>query len=187
MTIIDDVLADATDRMNKSLESTRQEFTSLRTGRANPALLDRVIVSYYGAMTPLKQLAQIGAPEPRLLTVTPFDKGVFKDIERAITEAELGLNPMNDGIMIRLPIPELTEDRRKDMVRLARKMAEEGRIAVRNIRRDVISDAKKAQDSGDVTEDELRRSETDIQKITDTHIARIDDALKGKEAEVMEV
>jgi ribosome recycling factor len=178
-----DVIAAARERMQKSVDSTRHDFTSLRTGRANPALLDRVVVNYYGAATPLKQLASIGAPEPRLLTVTPFDKGAMKDIEKGISDADLGFNPANDGVMIRLPVPELTEDRRKDMVKLARKMAEDGRIAIRNIRRDAINDIK----NGDETEDEVRRAEADIQKVTDEYIAAIDNALKGKEAEIMEV
>jgi ribosome recycling factor len=178
-----DTIADARERMQKSVDSTRQDFTSLRTGRANPALLDRVVVNYYGAPTPLKQLASIGAPEPRLLTVTPFDKGAMKEIEKAISDADLGFNPANDGVLIRLPVPELTEDRRKEMVKLARKMAEDGRIAIRNIRRDAISDIK----AGDETEDEVRRAEGDVQKVTDEFIAAIDSALKGKEAEIMEV
>jgi ribosome recycling factor len=178
-----DIIADARERMGKSVDSTRHDFTSLRTGRANPALLDRVVVNYYGAPTPLKQLASIGAPEPRLLTVTPFDKGAMKEIEKAISDADLGFNPANDGQLIRLPVPELTEDRRKDMVKLARKMAEDGRIAIRNIRRDAIQEIK----AGDETEDEVRRAETDVQKITDEFIAVIDTALKGKEAEIMEV
>jgi ribosome recycling factor len=178
-----DTIADARERMQKSVESTRHDFTSLRTGRANPALLDRVMVNYYGSPTPLKQLAQIGAPEPRLLTVTPFDKSAMKDIEKGIADADLGFNPANDGVMIRLPVPELTEDRRKDMVRLARKMAEDGKIAVRNVRRDAISALK----AGDETEDEVRRAEGDIQKVTDEFVAMIDAALKGKEAEIMEV
>ncbi len=181
---VTDIITSTRDRMQKSVDSTRHEFTSLRTGRANPALLDRVVVNYYGAPTPLKQLAQIGAPEPRLLTVTPFDKGAMKDIEKAISDAELGFNPANDGVLIRLPVPELTEDRRKDMVKLARKMAEDGRIAVRNIRRDAIADVK--NDSSN-TEDDVRRAETDVQKVTDEHIKMIDDALKSKEAEIMEV
>ena len=178
-----ETLASARERMHKSVDSTRHDFTSLRTGRANPALLDRVVVNYYGSPTPLKQLAQIGAPEPRLLTVTPFDKSAMKDIEKGIADADLGFNPANDGVLIRLPVPELTEDRRKDMVKLARKMAEDGRIAIRNIRRDAISDLK----AGGETEDEVRRAEGDVQKVTDEFIALIDAALKGKEAEVMEV
>ena len=178
-----ETIGDARERMQKSVDSTRHDFTSLRTGRANPALLDRVMVNYYGAMTPLKQLASIGAPEPRLLTVTPFDKNAMKDIEKGIADADLGFNPANDGVLIRLPVPELTEDRRKDMVKLARKMAEDGRIAIRNIRRDAISEIK----NGDETEDDVRRAETDIQKVTDEFIASVDSALKGKEAEIMEV
>ena len=179
----EDILKDARERMSKSVESTRHDFTSLRTGRANPALLDRVMVNYYGSPTPLKQLAQIGAPEPRLLTVTPFDKSAMKDIEKGIADADLGFNPANDGVLIRLPVPELTQDRRKDMVKLARKMAEDGRIAVRNIRRDAITELK----NGDETEDEVRRAEGDVQKVTDEFVAAIDAALKGKEAEIMEV
>ncbi len=178
-----DIIAGARERMQKSVDSTRHDFTSLRTGRANPALLDRVVVNYYGAPTPLKQLASIGAPEPRLLTVTPFDKSAMKDIEKGIADADLGFNPANDGVLIRLPVPELTEDRRKDMVKLARKMAEDGRIAIRNIRRDAITEIK----NGDETEDEVRRAETEVQKVTDEFIASIDNALKGKEAEIMEV
>lgn len=178
-----DTIQDARERMQKSVDSTRSDFTTLRTGRANPALLDRVVVSYYGSPTPLRQVASIGAPEPRMLTVTPFDKSVMKDIEKAISDAELGFNPANDGQMIRLPVPELTEDRRKDMVKLARKMAEDGRIAIRNIRRDAISDIKNIGE----TEDEVRRAEGEVQKVTDEFIASIDSALKGKEAEIMEV
>ncbi len=178
-----DIIADARERMQKSVDSTRSDFTTIRTGRANPALLDRVVVNYYGAPTPLKQLASIGAPEPRMLTVTPFDKGAMKEIEKAISDAELGFNPANDGQLIRLPVPELTEERRKEMVKLARKMAEDGRIAVRNIRRDAISDIK----GGDETEDEIHRAEGDVQKVTDEFIAAIDNALKSKEAEIMEV
>lgn len=183
----EDVTTTARERMEKSVASTRTEFTTLRTGRANPAILDRVVVLYYGTPTPLKQLANIGAPEPRLLTVTPYDKSAMKDIERAIAEAELGFNPANDGQMIRLPVPELTEDRRKDMVKLARKMAEEGRIAVRNIRRDAIHELKKQMEAGDATEDDVRSGETAVQKVTDEHVALIDEALKSKEAEIMEV
>ena len=181
--MVEDLIAEARTRMSKSVDSVRHEFQSLRTGRANPALLDRVHVDYYGSITPLKQLAQIGAPEPRLLTVTPFDKTAMKDIEKGIADADLGFNPANDGVLIRLPVPELTEDRRKDMVKLARKMAEDGRIAIRNIRRDAISELK----AGDETEDEVRRAEADVQKVTDEFIAAIDSALKGKEAEIMEV
>ena len=185
--MVSELIEEAKTRMGKSVEATRHEFGSLRTGRANPSLLDRVQVSYYGAVTPLKQLAQIGAPEPRLLTVTPFDKSAIKDIERGIVEADLGLNPANDGSLIRLPIPELTEDRRKDMVRIARNMAEDGRIAIRNVRRDVMSSFKDLRKDGDISEDDERRAEGDLQKVTDSFVAEIDAALKTKEAEIMEV
>jgi ribosome recycling factor len=185
--VVTDLLAEAKDRMTKSAESTRTEFGTLRTGRANPQLLDRITVSYYGTMTPLKQLAQVGVPEPRLLTVTPFDKSSLKEIERSIAESDLGLNPGNDGNMIRLPIPELTQDRRKEMVRIARNLAEDGRIAVRNVRRDVIGKFKDLRKDGDLSEDDERRAEADLQKVTDAAVAQIDAALKGKEAEIMEV
>lgn len=184
--MIEDVLSQAKDRMSKSVDATRNEFLSLRTGRANPSLLDRVQVSYYGTFTPLKQMAQIGAPEPRLLTITPFDKSVMKEIEKAISESDLGLNPSSDGQMIRLPIPELTEERRKEMVKVARNLAEDGRIAVRNVRRDAMSQLKDLT-KGDVSEDDTRRAEGELQKITDGYVAEIDAALKGKEAEIMEV
>lgn len=183
--MIEEHLQAARERMTKSVEATRNEFVSLRTGRANPSLLDRVNVQYYGSFTPLKQLAQVGAPEPRLLTVTPYDKNSIKDIERAIAESDLNLNPANDGNVIRLPIPELTQDRRKEMAKLAGKMAEEGKIAVRNVRRDVMNDLKSL--AKEVGEDEVRRAEGDLQKITDEHVAEIDKALKAKEAEIMEV
>lgn len=185
--MVADLLNDARERMTKSVQATRNDFVSLRTGRANPALLDRVVVDYYGAITPLKQLAQVGAPEPRLLTVTPYDKSVLKEIEKGITESDLGLNPNNDGNMIRLPIPELTEDRRKDMVRLAKNMAEEGRIAIRNVRRDVMQMLKDLKKDGDISEDDESRGEKDLQKITDEFVGEVDAALKSKEAEIMEV
>jgi ribosome recycling factor len=185
--MIDELLNETRQRMGKSVDSTRTEFSSLRTGRANPALLDRVSVQYYGSYTPLKQLATIGAPEPRLLTVTPFDKSAIKDVEKGIVDADLGLNPQNDGSMIRLPIPELTEDRRKEMAKLAGKMAEEGKVAIRNIRRDAMQSLQKSQKEGEISEDELRRAEGDLQKVTDGQIAEVDAALKAKEAEIMEV
>lgn len=185
--MIDDLFADARDRMSKSVHATRNEFLTLRTGRANPALLDRVSVDYYGAYTPLRQLAQIGAPEPRMLTVTPYDKGVMKQIEKSIADSGLGLNPANDGNMIRLAIPELTEDRRKEMVKIARNIAEEGRVAIRNVRRDVMSDLKSLQKDGDISEDDERRAAGELQKITDGYVAELDSALKQKEAEIMEV
>src|SRR5438034_1412702 len=154
MPAIEDFLADATRRMDKSIESTRQEFNSVRTGRASPALLDRVQVDYYGTPTPLKNLATISAPEPRLLNVQPFDPGSVKAIERAIQESDLGLTPSNDGKLIRLPIPQLTEERRKELVKVVRGLAEDGRVAVRNVRRDAMHHLKELVRAGDVGDDD---------------------------------
>src|ERR1700742_634236 len=144
--MIDELLADARERMGKSVESMRHEFGSVRTGRANPALLDRVVVDYYGAMTPLKQLATISAPEPRMLTVQPFDKSSIKSIERAILESDVGLTPGNDGNVIRLVLPELTEERRKELVKVVRGIAEDGRISIRNVRRDIMHDLRELKE-----------------------------------------
>lgn len=185
--MIDDVLTDANKRMDKTVEATKHEFTSIRTGRASAGLLDRVQVSVYGTQMPVNQVATINVPEPRMLTITPFDKGTVRDIERAILESDLGLTPANDGQVIRLPIPQLTEERRKELVKQVRHMAEEGRVAARNIRRDAIHHLKELEKGGDVGSDDVRRAEERLQKVTDTHTAAIDSALKGKEAEIMEV
>jgi len=184
---IEDFIADATRRMDKSIESTRQEFNSVRTGRASPALLDRVQVDYYGTPTPLKNLATITAPEPRLLNVQPFDPGSVKAIEKAIQESDLGLQPSNDGKLIRLPIPQLTEERRKELVKVVRRYAEDGKVAIRNVRRDVMRHLEELVKSGEVGDDEERRGENQVQKLTDEHTKTIDDLLKHKEAEIMEV
>src|SRR5213075_2987753 len=184
---IDDLIQDATRRMDKSVEAAQTEFSTLRTGRASPALLDRIQIDYYGQQTPLKQLATINAPEPRLLTVQPFDPSSLQSIERAVQESDLGLTPSNDGKVIRLPIPQLTEERRKELVKVVRNMAEEGRVAVRNVRRDVMHHLKELVKNGDVGDDEERRAETEVQKLTDDHVAKIEDLLKRKEAEIMEV
>ena len=184
---IDDLIQDATRRMDKSVEAAQAEFTTLRTGRASPALLDRVQIDYYGEQTPLKQLATINAPEPRMLTIQPFDPNSVAQIERAIQESDLGLTPSNDGKLIRLPIPQLTEERRKDLVKLVRRYAEEGKVAVRNVRRDVMRHLEELVRNGEVGDDEERRGETQVQKLTDEHTARIDELLKHKEAEIMEV
>jgi ribosome recycling factor len=182
--MIDDLIQDATRRMDKSVESTHAELNTIRTGRASAALLDRVQVDYYGQPTPLKQLATLNVPEPRMLTVQPFDPNALRDIERAIQESDLGLNPSNDGKIIRLPIPQLTEERRKELVKVARQIAEDGRVAVRNVRRDVIHHLKEEQSVG---ADEEHRAEERVQKVTDDHIDRIDELLKRKEAEITEV
>src|ERR687893_2166884 len=185
--LIDELLADAQERMTKSVEATNHEFGSVRTGRASPALLDRVHVDYYGTSTPLKQLATINAAEAQLLTVQPYDKSSLKAIEKGISEAQLGLTPNNDGTIIRLVIPQLTEERRRQFVKMVRHIAEEGRVAIRNVRRDVMHDLRELKGEGEVGEDEERRAEQDLQKLTDEKIAELDGILKGKEAEIMEV
>jgi ribosome recycling factor len=187
MAAIEDFLADAKRRMDKSIEATHHEFNSIRTGRASPALLDRITIDYYGTPTPLKSLASISAPEARLLVVQPFDPGAIKNIERAIQESDLGLTPSNDGKVVRLPIPALTEERRKDLVKVVRRVAEDGKVAIRNVRRDVMQHLKELVVNGDVGDDEERRAEGQVQKITDEHTKSIDDLLKVKEAEIMEV
>jgi ribosome recycling factor len=187
MAKIDDFLQDAVRRMDRSVEAAQQEFNGVRTGRASAALLDRISVDYYGQPTPLKQLATINVPEPRLLTVQPFDPTSIKSIEKAIMESDLGLQPSNDGKVVRLPIPQLTEERRKELVKVVRHLAEEGRVAVRNVRRDVMHHLKELVDSGEVGADEEHRAEDRVQKLTDEHVHKIDDLLKRKEAEIMEV
>jgi ribosome recycling factor len=185
--MIDEFLDDARDRMHKSVEATRNELATVRTGRASPHLLDRVEVDYYGAQTPLKQLAQVAANDVHLLTLTPYDKGAMSAIEKAIQESDLGLTPNNDGNVIRLQIPELTEERRKDLVRVVHGVAEEGRVAVRNIRRDVMHDLKEIRKEGEAGEDEERRAEGTLQKETDKAIGEIDGLMKAKEEEILEV
>jgi ribosome recycling factor len=187
VTLIDDFLQDAREHMDKSVEATRSKFSSVRTGRASPALLDRIQVDYYGASTPLKQLATISASEARLLTVQPYDKSSIKAIERAILESDIGLTPNNDGQVIRLVIPELTEERRKQLVKVVRGLAEEGRVAIRNIRRDVMHDLRELRDAGEAGQDDEHRAEELLQKLTDQKVSELDTLLKGKEAEILEV
>jgi ribosome recycling factor len=185
--LIDELLEDATERMNKSVESTRAELATVRTGRASPHLLDRIIVDYYGAETPLNQLSNVATSDARLLTVTPYDKSSLSAIEKAIMESDVGLTPNNDGNVIRLQIPELNEERRRDMVKVVHGVAEEGRIAIRNIRRDVISDLRELKKDGDVGEDDERRAEAELQKVTDSATGEIDALMKGKEEEILTV
>jgi ribosome recycling factor len=185
--MIDELLDDGKRRMDKSVEATHHEFNTVRTGRASAALLDRITVDYYGQQTPVKQLATINVPEPRMLTVQPFDPGSLKSIERALMESDLGVTPSNDGKLIRLPIPALTEERRKELVKIVRHLAEDGRVAIRNVRRDVMHDLKELVREGEVGDDEERRAEDRLQKITDEHVHRIDDLLRRKEEEIMEV
>jgi len=185
--LIDELLVDAGERMQKSVEATRNEFSTVRTGRASPHLLDRIDVDYYGATTPLRQLANISASEARLLTVTPYDKSSIKAIEKSIMESDIGLTPSNDGSVIRLTIPELTEERRKELVRIVHGIAEEGRVSVRNVRRDIMHDLRELKKEGEVGEDEERRAESELQKLTDKRIGEIDSFLSGKEEEILEV
>jgi ribosome recycling factor len=185
--MIDDLLQDAREHMEKSVDATRHKFGSVRTGRASTALLDRITVDYYGAQTPLKQLATVSAPEARLLTIQPYDKSSIKNIERAILESDVGLTPNNDGQIIRLQVPELTEERRKDLVKVVRNLAEEGRVAIRNIRREVMHDLRELRDAGEAGSDDEHRAEEALQKLTDEKVSELDAVLKAKEEEILEV
>ena len=185
--LYNELMADAGERMTRSVEATRNEFATVRTGRASPHLLDRVNVDYYGAITPLKQLSSISASEARLLTITPYDKSSIKAIEKAILESDVGLTPSNDGNLIRLTIPELTEERRKELVKVVHGIAEEGRIGVRNVRREVIHDLRDMKKEGDLGADDEHRAETELQKLTDARIGEIDSLLAGKEEEILQV
>jgi ribosome recycling factor len=187
MASTDELIGDASKRMDKSVEHARNEFNTVRTGRASGALLDRITVDYYGTPTPLKQLATINVPEPRMLTIQPFDPSSVKAIEKSILESDLGLQPSNDGKVIRLPVPQLTEERRKELVKVVGHMAEEHRVAIREIRRDAMKRLQDLVKSGDVGEDDERRAEQEVQKLTDAHTKTIDELLKHKESEVMEV
>ena len=181
------VYKEAEGKMQAVISATRRDFASIRTGRASPALLDRVTVEYYGTDTPLNQLANISTPEPRLLVIQPYDKSSIKAIEKAILASDLGLTPNNDGNVIRIAIPTLTEERRKDLVRVVRKNAEEKRIAVRNVRRDANEQLKKLAKDSELSEDDERRWEKEVLELTDKYIAQIDELLASKEAEIMEV
>jgi ribosome recycling factor len=185
--MIDEFLSDAKERMQKSVDATRNELATVRTGRASPHLLDRLSVDYYGAQTPLQQLAQVAATDARMLTVTPYDKSSISSIEKAVMESDLGLTPSNDGNVIRLQIPELTEERRKELVKVVHGVAEQGRVAVRNIRRDVMHDLRELKKEGEAGSDEEHHGETELQKHTDAAIKEIDDLLRGKEEEILEV
>ena len=185
--MIEELLVDAEERMQKSVESIKGEMSTVRTGRASPHLLDRIAVDYYGAESPLNQLANIATTDARLLTLTPYDKTAIPAIEKSIIEADIGMMPTNDGNVIRLQVPELTEERRREMVRILHNVAEEGRVAVRNIRRDVMGDLRELKGEGDVGEDEERRAEEQLQKVTDSAVGEIDALMKGKEEEILTV
>ena len=185
--MIDELLQDAREHMEKSVDATRHKFGSVRTGRASTALLDRITVDYYGAQTPLRQLATVSAPEARLLTVQPYDKSSIKGIEKAMLESDIGLTPNNDGQIIRLQGPELTEERRKQLVKVVRNLAEEGRVAIRNIRRDTMHDLRELRDAGEAGSDDEHRAEEALQRLTDEKVSELDAVLKAKEEEILEV
>src|ERR1700693_4441257 len=186
-TLIDELLEDARDRMVKSAEAAQHEFSTVRTGRASPALLERVVVDYYGAITPLNQLATISAPEARLITVQPYDKSSIKMIEKAINESDVGLNPSNDGNVVRLVVPELTEERRRELVKVVRNLAEEGRVSIRNVRRDTMQHLRELKAEGEASSDDEHRAEAELKELTEGRIADLDDVLKAKEKEILEV
>ncbi len=183
--MIEDILDDAKLRMDQAVERVSSDFSTVRTGRANPQILNRITVEYYGSPTPLQQLATMSVPEPRLLVVQPFDKGSINDIETAIRSSDLGLNPSNDGIVVRIAFPTLTEERRRDLIKVVHQMAEDGKVAIRNIRRAAKSDLEDL--SGEVSDDDIHRAERELQEITDAHTNRIDALLESKESELMEV
>jgi ribosome recycling factor len=183
----DGTLKDADHKMQRAVEVTREELTSVRTGRATPAILSRVAVDYYGTHTPLNQLASFSVPEPRLLVIQPFDRNAMSAMEKAIMQSDLGLTPSNDGNVIRLAFPPLTEERRKELIRLVRERGEEGRVAVRNVRRHAMHDLERLKKDGEVSEDDLNRSEKELQKQTDRHVGEIDELVTHKEKELMEV
>lgn len=182
-----DYVADAKDRMTHAVEATVRDFQTIRTGRASPAMLDRIEVDAYGSAMPINQLANISVPEPRQLLIQPYDKSMTQAIEKAIHKSDLGINPIVDGNGIRLTIQQMTEDRRKELVKQVHGRAEEGRVAIRNVRRDAIDHLKKAEKAKEMSEDELKRHEVEVQKLTDKFVAEVDDHQKKKDAELMEV
>lgn len=187
MSFLDEIVADARERMDAAVTKVADDFATIRTGRANPAILDRIRVEYYGTPTPLRQLANISVPEPRMLIVNPFDKSVAGDIEKAIRESDLGINPATDGAIIRCVFPDLTEERRRDFIKVAKQAAEDGKIAIRNVRRSARDDMQALEDEGDVGEDEHRRYQERVEEITGAHTKRIDELLAQKEQDLLEV
>lgn len=185
--MVNEVMKDAEDRMQKAVAALGRDLKTLRAGRATPSLLDKVMVDYYGAPTPLNQLANISAPEARLLVVQPWDKNAVKDVEKALLKSDLGLTPNNDGSIIRLSIPELTQERRRELVKIVKKKAEESRVAVRNIRREANDGIKGLEKEKEISEDEARRAQDEVQKLTDRYVKEVDGVLESKEQEIMEV
>ena len=185
--MLDEIIADASHRMDQAVEKVSEEFAGIRTGRANPQILAKITVDYYGVQTPLQQLANFSVPEPRILIVNPFDRGSVNDVERAIRESDLGLNPSTDGAIIRCVFPELTEERRRDYIKIAKTAAEDGRIAIRNIRRSARDDMQELEDEGEVGADEHQRSMKKLEEVTAQHVAKVDKLLEHKEEELLEV
>lgn len=185
--MVEEIFEDLKDRMGKSMESLKREYSRLRTGRASISLLDEIRVSYYDTPTPLNQMASLAVPEPRLIVIQPWDKTAIEDIEKAILKSELGLTPMNDGKVIRISIPPLTEERRKELVKVARKMSEENKVSIRNIRRDANEMLKDLKKEKEITEDDLFRSQEEVQKATDQFISQVDELCAAKEKEILEI
>jgi len=185
--LVDEVLLEAEDKMDKAISVARDDFATIRTGRANPAMFNKVVVDYYGAITPLNQLASFQTPEARMILVTPYDKGAFQAIEKAIRESDLGVNPTNDGNVIRIVLPQLTEERRKEFIKVAKAKAEDARVSIRSVRRHAKDQLDKLQKDGDVGEDEVRRAEKSLDDMTHKHVEHVDEVLKHKEAELLEV
>ncbi len=185
--MIDMIKQEAEEKMQKSIEALRRDFATIRTGKANPSLLDKVTVDYYGTPTPINQLANISAPEARMLVVQPWDKSVVPNVEKAILKSDLGLNPSSDGTVIRLVLPQLTQETRKELVKKVKKKAEDAKVAIRNIRRDANESLKAAEKNKEISEDETKNAQDDIQKLTDKYIAELDGVLDNKEKEIMEV
>lgn len=187
MSNIATIMKDGETKMNKCVDVAKEDFASIRTGRANPALFNKIMVDYYGAMTPLSQLATVQVPEARMALISPFDKGAMASIEKAIRDSDLGVNPGNDGVVVRVSFPQLTEERRKEYIKMAKTKGEDAKVAIRNVRRAVKEALEKLEKDGDISKDDLARSEKDLEKVTGDHTSKIDDMLKHKEAELLEV
>jgi len=184
---IDEILLDAEDRMEKAITVAREDFATIRTGRATPAMFNKIVIDYYGAFTPLNQLASFQTPEARMIIISPYDKGAFAGIEKALRDSDLGINPTSDGAVIRVVLPQLTEERRKEFIKVAKNKAEDARISIRNIRRHAKDSLDKLQKDGDAGEDDVRRAEKQLDESTHKHVEHIDEVLKHKEAELLEV
>ncbi len=185
--MIDETLFEAEEKMESAVEHAKEEFAAIRTGRATPAMFSKIVVDYYGAPTPVTQMASVGVPEPRMVIVKPYDASQLGPIERAIRDSDLGVNPNNEGTQLRIHLPQMTEERRREMIKVARHKAEEGRVAIRNLRRSARHDLEALERAGDFSADELERAEKELEKLTHTHVAEVDSALEHKEHELLEV